>query len=231
VHTCAHVHYTSAHVCTPVHYTGAHQCALVFFIEMQTIAVHRLPKSHAHLAPQWPRRLAAETSLALANPLASSPPSTCRHNTESYMSSRNHRQHQKDSFLYISTLPPRRSFVTHRHAHMRPYSLHRCASVRTCLIHRRAPKHTCSPYRCAHMHTCLTYRRALVRACSTHRHALSACLKSPLPHPHVRISGGQAHTCARLLPDRPCMWGPYPLNISIRPPVQPLPKKWNPISM
>jgi hypothetical protein len=75
------------------------------------------------------------------------------------------------------------------------------------------------------MRACSTYRRALVRACSTHRRALRARLKSPLPRPHARISGGQARTCARLLPDRPRMWGPYPLNLSVRPPVQPLPKK------
>jgi hypothetical protein len=123
----------------------------------RTLVAHRLPKSHAHLASQWPRRLAVETNLALANPLASSPSSTCRNNTESYISSRNHQKHQKDFFLYTSTLPPRRGFVTHRRTHMRTCSLHRCAcvctcslhrcaSVRTCLLQRRAPKRTCSPY-------------------------------------------------------------------------------------
>jgi hypothetical protein len=168
-------------------------------------------------------------------------------NTESYISSSNHQKHQKDSFLYPSTLPPRHGFVTHRRTHMRACSLHRCAHMRTCslhkctcvrtyslhrcalvrtyFLHRHTPPHTCSPYRCAQVRACSTHRLAPVRACSTHRRALRARLKLPLSCPHVRISDGQTHTYACLLPDRPCMWGPYPLNVSVWPPIQPLPKK------
>jgi hypothetical protein len=123
------------------------------------LAAHRLPKSHAHRATQWPRRLAAKTSLALANPLASSQSFTCRHNIESYISSRNHQQHQKESFLYTSTLPPRRGFVTHKCTHMHACSLHRCACVRTYSLHRCALVHTCFLHRCSPKRTCSPYRR------------------------------------------------------------------------
>jgi hypothetical protein len=200
----------------------------------RNLVAHRLPKSPTHLAPQWPWRLAAETSLTLATLLASSPPSTCRQHRFLYQL-KNPSTASKRLILYTSTLPPRCGFVTHRHAHMcacslhrgayvRNCSLHRCTSMRTCLFHKRAPRHTCSPYRCAQLRACSTYRRTLVRSYSPHRCALRECLKSPLPCPHVHISGRQVRTYALLLPNRPRIWGPHLLITPVRPSVQPLPK-------
>jgi hypothetical protein len=196
----------------------------------RTLATHRLPKSHAHVGPQWPQHLSTGPSLALATALASSLRSTCRQHRVLYQLMQPSTT-SKRLIFYPSTLPPRCSFCSHRHAPMRACSLHRrsymhactlnrCASVHTCLLHRRALTHACSLYRCAPVHACQTYRRALMRACSTHRHAPRAHLKFPLSRTHARIIGVQAHMHARLSPSHLCMGGPHPLNTPVRPPVQ-----------
>jgi hypothetical protein len=130
---------------------------------------------------------------------------------------------KKHSFFTLQPCLLGMVFVTHRRTHMRACSLHkhaymhactphRCALVHTYLPHRRAVKHACSPYRHAQVRAYRTHRCALVRACSTHRRALQACLKFSLPCTHAHIFGVQAHTYARLSPNRPCMWGPHPIK-------------------
>jgi hypothetical protein len=132
----------------------------------RTLATHGLPKSHAHQAPQWPRRLATEPSLTLATSLASSPSSTCRqHRAQCQLKQPS--KHQKTHFFYTPTLPPRRGFVTHRRAHLRAFPLHRRARMRACSLHRCTSVHTYLFYGRA----CSPYRHAEVRACSTHRRA------------------------------------------------------------
>jgi hypothetical protein len=118
----------------------------------RNLATHRLPKSHAHRAPQWPRHLATEPSLALATPLASSPPSTCRqHRAQCQLKQPS--KHQKTCFFYTPTLPPRHGFVTHRRTHLRAYSLqgcaHTCAPIHYKGVHACAPVHYIGAHQCA----------------------------------------------------------------------------------
>jgi hypothetical protein len=212
----------------------------------RTLATHRLPKSHACRAPQWPRRLATGPSLSLSPPQWNRHHVPCVDNIEPYISSCNHQQHKKESFFTLQPCLLGTVFITHRRAHMRAcslhrhaymrtyslhrraymcaFTLHRCASVRTCFLHSRALTCACSPYRRAQVSACQTHRHALVRSYSTHRCALWEHLKFSLSRTHARIFGVQARTYARLSPNHPRMWGPHPLNTPVRPSVQTLPK-------
>jgi hypothetical protein len=208
----------------------------------RTLATHRLPKSHAPRAPQWPHHLATGPSIALATALASSLLSTYRKHRVLYHLKQPSTA-SKRLIFYPSTLPPRRGFCSHRRAHMRACSLHRrtymhacslhrciyayteqvCISA-PCFLHRRTLTRACSPYIRAQVRACQTYRHALMRAYSTHRNALRVRLKFPLSITHAHIFDVQARTHMRLSPSHLRMGGPHPLNTPVRPPVQTLPK-------
>jgi hypothetical protein len=103
---------------------------------------------------------------------------------------------------------------------VRACSTYRGAFMRPCHEHRRALKRTCPIHNHAHMHSCATNKRA---------HSTRLC--PPYRHPHTCLSGGQARTCAHILPDLSCTWGSTPIKPLVRPSVQPLPKNGTPISM
>jgi hypothetical protein len=75
----------------------------------KTLATHRLPKSHAHRAPQWPQRLITRPSLALATALTSSPRTTCRQHRVLYQLMQPSIA-SKRLIFDPSTLPLRRGF-------------------------------------------------------------------------------------------------------------------------
>jgi hypothetical protein len=100
----------------------------------------------------------------------------------------------------------------------------------------------CSAYRGAFMRPCHDHWHALKCVCPIHSHAHrhgrttnrrahNACLCPPYRHPHAHLFGGQACTCACILPDRSHMWGPTRIKPPVRPSVQALPKNGNPNSM
>jgi hypothetical protein len=105
----------------------------------RTLATHRLPKSHEHQAPQWPRRLATGPSLALATSLASSPPSTCKQHKALCQLM----QHSTTSKRLVFTLQPCLLGTV-----LLPTGVHTCVPVHYKGMHTCAPLHYTSAHQC-----------------------------------------------------------------------------------
>jgi len=207
----------------------------------RTLATHRLPKLHAPRAPQWPWRLATGPSLALATALASSPRSTCRQHRVLYQLMQpsktlkrlvfypSHSPH-RHGFYYPQARTHARLFISQVHIYAHLFIAQACTYACLCIAQVRISAHLFAsqvcPYACLftlQMHTGTRLYNPQGRT-DVRLFNSQACLKFSLPGTHAHIFGVQAHTYARLSPNRPCMWGPHPLNTPVRPPVHTLPK-------
>jgi hypothetical protein len=151
----------------------------------RTLATHRLPKSHEHRAPQWPRHLVTGPSLALATTLASSSPSTCRQH-RALCQLKQPSKHQKTHFF--TPQPCLLGMV------LLPTGVHTCTPVHYTGAHPCAPVCFTGAPLCAPVHHTSALRCVHVQLTGApFERALKPLYRAPM---HVYPVGKHARMCA-----------------------------------
>jgi hypothetical protein len=174
-------------------------------------------------------------------PVSLSPPHWHRHhsppaeNTESYISSCNHQQHQKDSFFTLQPFLLSAVFLptgAHTCTPVHYTGEHLCVPVHCTCAHQCAPVCFIGVPLCAHVHHIDVHMCAPVKPIGAYwcapvqligvplGHALNSSSCSPM-HVYSVYRCALMHTSHRVAR----AWGvPLPLNTPVWPPVQTLPK-------